>query len=68
VKIDASESQATLQFNAKPAIDPLRIIELVQQRRDVKLAGQDKLKLELREGQKLSVRIDAVRALLKSLG
>ena len=66
-KIDAGETLATLQFNAKPSIDPLRIIELVQQRRDVKLAGQDKLKVEIKQGQKLAARIDTVRAVLKAL-
>src|SRR3546814_7791123 len=45
VKIDASDAQALIQFSAKPNIDPLRIIELVQSRRDVRLAGQDKLQI-----------------------
>src|SRR5690606_285006 len=30
IKIDASESHAVIQFSAKPQVDPLRIIELVQ--------------------------------------
>lgn len=67
VKIDAAESQATLQFSAKPNIDPLRIIELVQKRRDVKLAGQDKLRVEIKQGEKLAARIETVRAVLKAL-
>ncbi|MGB6105759.1 MAG: transcription-repair coupling factor [Pusillimonas sp.] len=66
-KIDASESQALIQFSAKPNVDPLRIIELVQARRDVKLAGQDKLKVEIQQGQKVSARIDAVRNVLRAL-
>src|SRR3546814_14897238 len=60
VKIDASDAQALIQFSAKPNIDPLRIIELVQSRRDVRLAGQDKLKIEIKQGQQVAARIDAV--------
>lgn len=67
VKIDASENQAMIQFSAKPSVDPLRIIELVQKRKDVKLAGQDKLKVEIKQGQQVSARIDAVRNVLRAL-
>jgi len=67
VKIDASESQASIQFNAKPAVDPLRIIELVQKGRGVKLAGQDKLRIEINNGQQVARRIEAVRAVLREL-
>ncbi|HEY9573499.1 MAG TPA: transcription-repair coupling factor [Pusillimonas sp.] len=67
VKIDASDAQALIQFSAKPNIDPLRIIELVQSRRDVRLAGQDKLKIEIKQGQQVAARIDAVRSVLRAL-
>ncbi|NYT59801.1 transcription-repair coupling factor [Alcaligenaceae bacterium] len=66
-KIDASEAQALIQFSAKPNVDPLRIIQLIQTRRDVKLAGQDKLKVEIKQGQQVSARIDAVRNVLRAL-
>lgn len=66
VKIDASETQALLQFGPKPAIDPMRIIELVQKRRDIKLAGQDKLRVEIK-GQQVQARVDAVRVVLRAL-
>jgi len=46
-KIDAGENQAMIQFNAKPNVDPMRIIQLVQTRRDIKLAGQDRIKIDL---------------------
>ena len=39
VKIDASETQALLQFGPKTPVDPARIIELVQRQRHIKLAG-----------------------------
>ncbi len=67
VKIDASESQASIGFSSKPNVDPLRIIELVQKRRDVKLAGQDKLKVDIKQGQQVKARIDAVRDVLRAL-
>ncbi|NYT76698.1 transcription-repair coupling factor [Alcaligenaceae bacterium] len=67
IKIEASEGQASVQFSAKPNVDPLRIIELLQKRRDVRLAGQDKLKIEIKEGQKVATRIDAVRSVLAAL-
>ena len=68
LKIDAHENSVTVQFSAKPAIDPLRIIQLVQERRDIKLAGQDKLKMELKDGANLTKRVESVRGLLKALG
>lgn len=67
VKIDASEAQALIQFSAKPNVEPMRIIELVQKRRDVRLAGQDKLKVEIKQGQQVTARIDAVRSVLRAL-
>ena len=45
IKIDAHGEAATLQFIAKPPIDPMRIIELIQKNRHIKLHGQDKLKI-----------------------
>ncbi|ANN77003.1 transcription-repair coupling factor [Bordetella flabilis] len=66
VKIDASETQALVQFGPKPAVDPLRIIELVQKHRHIKLAGQDKLRVEIK-GQQVPARVDAVRAVLRGL-
>ncbi|MBP6019552.1 MAG: transcription-repair coupling factor [Burkholderiaceae bacterium] len=67
IKIDASETQAMLQFSAQPKVEPLRIIELVQKQRSVKLAGQDKLKMEIKAGLALTARVDAVRQVLRAL-
>jgi len=77
VKIDASESQAMIQFSAKPNIDPLRIIQLVQSQRHVKLAGQDRLKVDIKppkpqqagaaQAGAVAARIEAVRHVLRSL-
>src|SRR5690606_8345980 len=67
IKIDAPESHAVVQFSAKPQVDPMRIIELVQKRRDLRLSGQDRLRLEFKEGAPLKARMDAIRDLLRSL-
>src|SRR5699024_3351157 len=40
IKIDASDTQASIQFNKQPDIDPLKIIQLVQADRNLKLNGQ----------------------------
>jgi transcription-repair coupling factor (superfamily II helicase) len=45
IKIDAHTEAANLQFMAKPPIDPMRIIGLIQKNRHIKLHGQDKLKI-----------------------
>ncbi len=67
IKIDASDTQAMIQFSAKPNIEPMRIIELIQKQRDVRLAGQDKLKIEIKQGQLVSARIETIRKVLRSL-
>nr|MBF0683959.1 hypothetical protein [Pseudomonas sp.] len=65
-KIDASERSAVLQFIPNPPIDPMRIIELVQKNRQIKLAGQDRLRMEI-SGAQLDSRVKAVRSVLRSL-
>ncbi|MNV75696.1 Transcription-repair-coupling factor [compost metagenome] len=66
VKIDASEAQALIQFGPKTSVDPARIIELVQRQRNIKLAGQDKLRVEIKAAQ-IPARSDAIRAVLRAL-
>ncbi|MFZ5575323.1 MAG: transcription-repair coupling factor [Pseudomonadota bacterium] len=44
VKVDASADAILLQFVAQPPIDPGRIIQLIQTRRDIKLAGENRLR------------------------
>ncbi|MGE4125396.1 MAG: transcription-repair coupling factor [Pusillimonas sp.] len=76
VKIDASEASALIQFSAKPNVDPLRIIQLVQTQRNVMLAGQDKLKVEFKPSAShnakeltnpLTTRVNAIRGIMRSL-
>lgn len=66
VKIDASETQALLQFGSKTQVDPAKIIELVQKQKYIKLAGQDKLRIDINAAQ-VAARVDAVRQVLRPL-
>ncbi|OGB22860.1 MAG: transcription-repair coupling factor [Burkholderiales bacterium RIFCSPLOWO2_02_FULL_57_36] len=45
VKIDAHAEAAVLQFQPNPPIDAMRIIDLIQKNRHIKLNGQDKLRI-----------------------
>ncbi|VVE37778.1 Transcription-repair-coupling factor [Pandoraea cepalis] len=67
VKIDASEDAIALQFEPTPPVDPMRIIALVQTHRHIKLAGQDKLRIEAKHVQ-LTDRVRAIKETLRALG
>jgi transcription-repair coupling factor (superfamily II helicase) len=47
MKVDASSESILLQFVPQPPIDPGRIIQLIQTRRDIKLAGENRLRWHL---------------------
>ncbi|WP_175041536.1 transcription-repair coupling factor [Duganella vulcania] len=66
VKIDAHGEAATLQFMAKPPIDPMRIIELIQKNRQIKLNGQDKLKITASMPD-LAARVAQIKGAIKQL-
>ncbi len=67
VKVDANPKVMNVTFRANPPIDPLRIIELVQKNKSVKLAGNDRLRID-REIAEPRDRAQYVRDLLRSLG
>ncbi len=67
LKIDAGPKLMSVSFRARSPIDPRRIIELVQKNRAVKLAGNDKLRIE-REIASPVDRAHYLRDLLRSLG
>jgi transcription-repair coupling factor (superfamily II helicase) len=46
--VDASSEAILIQFVANPPIDPMKIITLIQSKRRIKMAGQDKLRIELK--------------------
>ena len=66
VKLDATAEQIVVQFEPKPPIEPIRIIELIQKDRNYRLAGQDKLALK-RHCPTLTERAAAVRELIRRL-
>jgi transcription-repair coupling factor (superfamily II helicase) len=67
VKVDAAPGVINITFKANPPIDPLRIIELVQKNRHIKLAGNEKLRIE-RQLSEPRDRAQLVRDVLRSLG
>ena len=67
LKIDAGPKLMNITFRAKSPIDPRRIIELVQKNRAVKLAGNDKLRIDREIGAPAD-RAHYLRDLLRSLG
>jgi len=59
-KVDASADSISIQFVPDPPIDPMKIITLIQSKRHVKMAGPDKLRIELKYGE-LKQRVLAIR-------
>jgi transcription-repair coupling factor (superfamily II helicase) len=67
LKVDASPKAMTITFKPNPPFDAQRIIELVQRNRHIKLAGNDRLRIE-RELAEPRDRAQFVRDVLRSLG
>ncbi|MEO1765908.1 transcription-repair coupling factor [Thiobacter aerophilum] len=65
-RIDANGEVITLQFVPSPPIDAGRIIELIQTRKNYKLAGQDKLKVTLAT-RDAETRVKAVQTIFREL-
>ncbi len=66
IKIDAHAESALLQFEPKPPVDPMRIIELIQKSRHVKLSGQDKLRITASMPD-LAARLSQVKTTIRAL-
>lgn len=67
IKIDAAPALMVLSFRPNPPVDAIRIIELVQKNRHIKLAGNDKLRIE-RATKDPKERAQLVRDVLRQLG
>ncbi|WP_395702577.1 transcription-repair coupling factor [Aquabacterium sp.] len=67
LKIDANPKLMSITFRPNPPIDAMRIIELVQKHRHIKLAGNDKLRIE-REIADPKDRAQFIRDVLRQLG
>jgi transcription-repair coupling factor (superfamily II helicase) len=66
-KVDATPQLTVISFRPNPPIEAIRIIELVQKHRHIKLAGNDKLRIE-RAAAEPRERAQIVRDVLRSLG
>ena len=67
VKVDAAPGVIQIGFKPNPPVDPMAIIGLIQKNRHIKLAGNDKLRIE-RELPEPKQRAQMVRDILRSLG
>lgn len=67
IKVDAAPHIINITFRPKAPVDPLRIIELVQKNRHIKLAGNDKLRID-KSTPEAKDRAQFVRDVLRSLG
>jgi transcription-repair coupling factor (superfamily II helicase) len=67
VKVDATPGVIIITFKPSPPIDPMRIIELVQKNKHIKLAGNEKLRIE-RALPDAKARAQQVRDVLRALG
>ena len=67
VKVDAAPGVISITFKKDPPIDSMAIMHLIQKNRHIKLAGNDKLRIE-RELPEAKDRAQMVRDVLRSLG
>jgi transcription-repair coupling factor (superfamily II helicase) len=67
VKIDAAPKLVVIGFKPNPPVDAARILALVQKNRHIKLAGNERLRIE-REVAEPRERAQMVREVLRSLG
>ncbi|AKJ29116.1 transcription-repair coupling factor [Caldimonas brevitalea] len=66
-KIDAGPAATHITFRPNPPVEPLRIIELVQKNRHIKLAGNEKLRIE-KATENPKDRVQYIRDVLRTLG
>ncbi|MCX2862800.1 transcription-repair coupling factor [Paucibacter sp. PLA-PC-4] len=66
-KIDAAPSVMNINFRPNPPIDAMRVIELVQKNRNIKLVGNDKLRIDKALSDPKD-RAQAIREVLRLLG
>jgi transcription-repair coupling factor (superfamily II helicase) len=67
VKVDAAPGVINITFKPNPPIDPMKIIQMIQKNKHIKLAGNEKLRIE-RELPEVKDRAQMVRDVLKNLG
>jgi transcription-repair coupling factor (superfamily II helicase) len=67
IKVDATPGVTLITFKPNPPIEPMKIIQLIQKNKHIKLAGNEKLRIE-RELPDVKDRVQLVRDVLRSLG
>ncbi len=67
IKVDAAPAVITITFKKDPPIDSMKIIAMIQKNRHIKLAGNEKLRIE-RALPESRDRAQLVRDVLRSLG
>jgi transcription-repair coupling factor (superfamily II helicase) len=67
VKVDAAPGVIHITFRPNPPVDSMRIIELIQKNRHIKLVGNEKLRIEKALSEP-KARAQMVRDVLRSLG
>ena len=65
-KIDATDQQVLIHFKDTTTVDPLKLIDLVQTRKNVRFSGPDKLRIDIKATD-IKERTDAIRSLLRDL-
>ncbi|MGD2140491.1 MAG: transcription-repair coupling factor [Burkholderiales bacterium] len=65
-RIDASAETITIQFAPDAPVDPGKLIELVQDRKDTRFAGPERLRVNV-QTENLQARSAAIRSLLKAM-
>ncbi|WP_374263103.1 transcription-repair coupling factor [Zoogloea sp.] len=65
-KMDASESQISIQFGPTAPIDPVKVIMLIQKDKTLKMAGPDKIVRRVATPE-IKARVSAVRELLEAV-
>ncbi len=67
VKVDAAPGAISITFKKNPPIDPMKIIQMIQKNKHIKLVGNEKLRIE-RELPETKDRAQMVRDVLRGLG
>ena len=66
IKIDAHTEAAVMQFLPNPPIDAMRIIELIQKNRHIRLNGPEKLRVTVKMPD-LETRVAQIKSTIRSL-
>jgi transcription-repair coupling factor (superfamily II helicase) len=65
-RLDVGPEASSIQFVPNPPVDPAKLIKLIQTRREFKLAGPDRLRIE-KSAPTLDRRVELVRGFLKEI-